>query len=109
MSETPGYDAEKIRLRLSRKELSDEALTELATSIAKLDADGFSPTDVFPIGIIIQEGAGAHFEVKHDQLGDLVSRLAELKDLRTDLQIFPKGIIAPDRFEVRAKMTQISR
>jgi hypothetical protein len=86
---------------ISRRELDDATLTSLANAVADLDARGIAPKDVFPLGIIAQDGAAASFEVSPDRLGELVRELAGL-DLKPEIRIFPKGILAPDSFEVRA-------
>jgi hypothetical protein len=100
---------EEIRAQMCRKELPEASLKELANAIAALDGRGFSPKDVFPVGIVIQEGAGATFEVELARLGEIVEELAKLPSLRPEIRIFPLGIIVADRFEVRATIGRGSR
>lgn len=102
-------DASTYQAKLTKSEISGERLRELAEAVARLEADGFKPTDVFPIGTIIQEGAGVQFDVTPDQLGSIVERLADLKELSSEIRIFPIGIIAPDRFRVETRVGSLSR
>ena len=101
--------SDDIKRQLSRREISDESLSRLADHVASLDALGFQPKDVFPLGIIIQDGAGVSFEVPAADLGKLVDQIAKLDDLRPEIRIFPKGIISPDSFEVRTTFGRSSR
>lgn len=100
---------DEIHAQLCRRELDQTTLKNLAEAVANLDAKGFLSTDVFPLGIIIQDGAAARFEVEPGRLGGLVDELSRLRDLRPEIRIFPLGIVAPDRFSVEAKIGRASR
>lgn len=94
-------DVAAIQAQLCRREIGEAQLKTIAEEVARLTAGGFPAKDVFPLGIIVQDGAGVVFEVQPDSLGKLVDEIAKLKDLKPEIKIFPKGILAPDTFEVR--------
>lgn len=94
---------------LCRQEFSEASLKSLAETIASLEADGFRPTDLFPLGTIAQDGAGVHFEARSENLGDVLRRLSELRDLQPEFRIFPIGIIAPDHFRIETTFGRRSR
>jgi hypothetical protein len=94
-------DVDAIQKLLSRQILSEVELKDFAQRIAELEAEGFKPTDVFPLGIIAQDGAGVQFEVGPDDVGKISDRLIKLGGLKSQLEITSVGIV-DNRYRVQA-------
>src|SRR5690606_34182101 len=94
-------DVAAIQAQLCRRETGEAHLKTIAEELARLTAGGFPAKDGLQLGIMVQGGAGVVFEVEPGKLGQLVDEIAKIKDLKSEIKIFPKGIIAPDAFEVR--------
>lgn len=89
--------------RLSAQDLDKEFLKNSSMSIAKTYGRGIKWYDSFPLGIKRIDT----LEVRGRLAINNVGRIKELflnKDLM-DVRIFPRGIIAPEFLEIRAKFS----
>lgn len=98
-----GADAIVIEKNLSKRlarQLDKKEIGQLAQLIAALSDKGIEVDDVFPYGIPTQlDTIAVRGYLTKEQLGklsDIVPLLSSIKDYR----IFPRGIIAPERYRM---------
>lgn len=86
--------------RLSNPELDKNLLKDSSLFIAQAYGKGIKWDDVFPLGIKIPDAIGVRGKVAINNVG----RLKDLFQSKyiTKIEIFPRGIIAPEYLEVLA-------
>jgi hypothetical protein len=72
----------------------------IADTIGRLNAGGFKPDDVFPIGIIINDRDGVEIRghVSADDLAEMVKLIPTINPKA--ISIFPRGIVVPENYRV---------
>jgi hypothetical protein len=80
--------------------LSASEIRSLAKTIDTLQQGGMAVDDVFPIGIVVNpDGVTVRGHLPIDavtKIGELIPKIPTIKDIR----VFPRGIIAPDKYRV---------
>jgi hypothetical protein len=101
-STTPAITEKALAARL--KGIPKSELKGLADAINKLGAGGFKPDDIFPIGIIINNPDGV--EVRgHMSPTDILALPQLMPTINPKaVTIFPRGIVAPDKYRVHIKL-----
>lgn len=90
---------ETLSKRLS-KQLDKNEISELAQLIASFADKGIEVDDVFPYGIQSQfDTISIRGYLTKDQLGDLSALVPMVTSIK-DYRIFPRGIVAPDRYRM---------
>lgn len=89
--------------RLSNPELDKSLLKDSSLFIAQAYDKGIKWDDVFPLGIKVPDSIGVRGKVSINNVG-------RLKDIfgskyLSKIEIFPRGIIAPEYLEVLATFT----
>lgn len=83
-----------------RNAMDAEQIRTLAKTIDTLQQGGMEVDDVFPVGIVINPDGVAvrgHLPIGLvPKLGELIPTMPGVKEVR----IFPRGIVAPDRYRV---------
>ena len=105
----PPNDLSAIQKSIARRLQSNfdaGQIKEIAGAIAKLQNSGVKIDDVFPFGIRIQpEGASIRGHISQLQLGELTEMISHFDNLHS-VQVFPRGIIAPDTFRIHLNLNQ---
>lgn len=84
--------------------LAKTDIKAFAGAIHKMGNGGFKADDVFPFGIVINNPDGA--EVRGHVSAEDIAKLVELMPSLNprSVTIFPRGIVAPERYRVHVKL-----
>jgi hypothetical protein len=94
-----------VESQLKPAGLSDAQIVRVKDGLARLVKLGVKPTSVFPVGIIVNDGAVVHADLDGKGLGDLVAGLGQQPGGAIErFEVFPKGIIAVDGFSTRIRV-----
>ena len=100
----PSAAATRAALSFRLKGFSSAEIKGLANKLSKLSAEGMKVDDVFPMGIIINNADGVEIRgnIEPNQIADIFKLIPSLQPKA--ISIFPRGIIAPDRFRVHVQL-----
>lgn len=100
----PTSAATRAALSTRLKGFSADEIKRLADKLGKLGAEGMKVDDVFPMGIIINNADGVEIRghVEPDRLSEIIKLIPVVQPKA--ISIFPRGIIAPDRFRVHVQL-----
>ena len=100
----PSSAATRAALSARLKDFSPNEIKRLADKLGKLGSGGMKVDDVFPMGIIINNADGVEIRghVELEQLAEIVKLIPAVQPKA--ISIFPRGIIAPDRFRVHVQL-----
>lgn len=102
----PSSAATKTALATRLKGFSRDEIKLLADKLSKLGSEGMHVDDIFPIGIIINNADGV--EIRGHLAPDRIADIAKLIPVVQPkaISIFPRGIVAPDRFRVHVQLNR---
>jgi hypothetical protein len=100
----PSSAGTRAALSARLKGFSSDEIKRLADKLDKMSAEGMKVDDVFPMGIIINNADGVEIRghTEPDRLAEIVKLIPAVQPKA--ISIFPRGIIAPDRFRVHVQL-----
>lgn len=94
---------DEIEKLLATGGICEQSLKEMANVLAAIENDDVRVEDVLVNGITNPDLAEIRIRVAPSAVGGVIERFTA-SGLRPEFQIFPRGIIAPDRLEVVARV-----
>ena len=95
--------SDEIEKLLATGGICEQSLKEMANILAAIEKDDVRVEDVLVNGITNPDLAEVRIRVTPSAVGEVIQRFTA-SGLRPEFQIFPRGIIAPDRLELVARV-----